>query len=146
MAHTRVVGDRWRYWPKEDSATQRPPMMTPMRMAKPTSETWVILPGWTKRSHRPMQMAIGIVMPTLKTPQGDSASALTQTIARTARTIMSMTRTTTVATTPPIRPISSVAIWPSERPPRRIEKNRTSMSWTAPARTTPRMIQSVPGR
>ena len=36
--------------------------------------------------------------------------ALTQTMARTARTIMSMTKTTTVATMPPILPISSVAI------------------------------------
>ncbi len=55
-------------------------------------------------------MAIGIVMPTEKTPQGEAASALTQTMARTARTIMSMTKTTTVATMPPILPISSVAI------------------------------------
>ena len=59
---------------------------------------------------------------------------------------MSMTKTTMVATMPPIRPISSVAIWPRERPPRRMEKNRTSMSWTAPATSTPMMIHRVPGR
>lgn len=121
-------------------------MMTPIRTAKPTMETWVIRPGWTKRSHRPMHTAIGMVQPTEKTPQGEEASALTQTMARTARTIMSMTKTTIVATMPPILPISSVAIWPSDRPPRRMEKNRTSMSWTAPATTTPRMIHRVPGR
>ena len=121
-------------------------MMTAMSRPKPTKETWVILPGWTKRSHRPIPMAIGMVIPTEKTPQGEAARALTQTMARTARTIMSMTKTTMVATMPPIRPISSVAIWPRERPPRRMEKNRTSMSWTAPATSTPMMIHRVPGR
>ena len=75
-----------------------------------------------------MQIAIGIVDPTEKTPHGDAANAFTQTMASTASTIMSITNTTIVATVPPILPISSVAICPRERPPRRIEKNSTNMS------------------
>ena len=51
-----------------------------------------------------------------------------------------------MATVPPTRPISSRAIWPRERPPRRMEKKSTSMSWIAPAMHTPKMIHSVPGR
>jgi hypothetical protein len=31
-------------------------------------------------------------------------------------------------------------------PSRRIEKNRITMSWTAPAKMTPATIQIVPGR
>ena len=121
-------------------------MNTMMSMVQPTTETCVILPGCTYRSQMPMKMAIGMVHPTEKTPHGEAASALTHTMASTARTIMSMTSTMTVAAVPPIFPISSVAICPSERPPRRMEKKRTSMSWIAPATHTPRMIHSVLGR
>ena len=55
-------------------------------------------------------------------------------------------RTATMAAVPPTGPISSRAIWPRLRPLRRVEKNSVTMSWTAPANTTPTMIQIVPGR
>ena len=35
---------------------------------------------------------------------------------------------------------------PEHLPSRRVEKNRTTMSWTAPAKITPTMIQMVPGK
>ncbi|GGX26906.1 hypothetical protein GCM10010321_47050 [Streptomyces chartreusis] len=57
-----------------------------------------------------------------------------------------MTNVATSAAAPPNGPISSRAICPSERPSRRVEKNSTTMSWTAPAKMTPAMIQIVPGR
>ena len=47
---------------------------------------------------------------------------------------------------PATMPISSRTIWPRLLPLRRIEKNSTIMSWTAPAKITPTMIQAVPGR
>ena len=50
------------------------------------------------------------------------------------------------AAMPPMTPISSRTIWPRLLPSRRIEKNSTTMSWTAPAKMTPTMIQIVPGR
>ncbi len=55
-------------------------------------------------------------------------------------------RTAIIATTPPVRPSSSRAIWPSDLPLRRMEQNSTTKSCTAPQITAPRMIQSVPGR
>jgi len=93
-----------------------------------------------------MKSAIGIVMPIEKTPHGDSASALTTTSARTASSSIMIRKTAISAATPPTTPISSRTIWPSDLPLRRIEKNRITMSWTAPARMTPTMIQIVPGR
>lgn len=93
-----------------------------------------------------MNRAIGMVQPIENTPQGLSASALTTIRASTARTIIIMTKTTTIAMAPPTGPISSRAICPIDLPPRRIEKNSTSMSWTPPATTTPKMIHMVPGR
>ena len=50
------------------------------------------------------------------------------------------------AAAPPTGPISSRAICPRLLPSRRIEKNSVTMSCTAPASTTPTMIQIVPGR
>ena len=57
-----------------------------------------------------------------------------------------MEKTATSAATPPTGPISSRAIWPRLLPSRRMEKNRTTMSCTAPAKMTPTMIHIVPGR
>ena len=57
-----------------------------------------------------------------------------------------MAKTATSAATPPTGPISSRAIWPRLLPLRRMEKNRTTMSCTAPAKMTPMMIHMVPGR
>ncbi|MDT4879471.1 hypothetical protein FQZ97_1151490 [compost metagenome] len=64
-------------------------------------------------------------MPTEKTPQGLSASAFTTTRARMATMITMISRVAMRAAVPPITPSSSRAIWPSERPPRRMEKNST---------------------
>ena len=55
-------------------------------------------------------------------------------------------KTAISAATPPTGPISSRAIWPRLLPSRRMEKNRITMSCTAPAKMTPTMIQIVPGR
>ena len=81
-----------------------------------------------------------------KAPHGDCASALTTTSASTASRMIMMAKTAISAATPPIGPISSRAIWPSLLPSRRIEKNRITMSCTAPAKMTPTTIQIVPGR
>ncbi|MDR6175608.1 hypothetical protein QE366_002867 [Nocardioides zeae] len=93
-----------------------------------------------------MKSAIGIVRPMEKTPHGDSASALTTTSDRTARMMIMMAKTAMSAAVPPTTPISSRIIWPRLLPSRRIEKNSTTMSCTAPAKMTPTMIQMVPGR
>ena len=93
-ATTKVVGVRWKNSCRAGfSETQRPPIMAAMSNANPTIDTPVMAPGWTNRSQSPMPRAIGIVMDTEKTPHGDSASALTQIMARTASTIMSMINT-----------------------------------------------------
>jgi hypothetical protein len=93
-----------------------------------------------------MNSAIGMVMAIEKVPQGDSARALTTTRASTASRMIMMASTATRAATPPMGPISSRAIWPKLLPSRRMEKNSVTMSWTAPAKMTPTMIQMVPGR
>ena len=87
-----------------------------------------------------------MVRPIEKTPQGDSARALTTTRARTARMMIMIAKTAISAAMPPTTPISSRTIWPRLLPSRRMEKNITTMSWTAPAKMTPTMIQIVPGR
>jgi hypothetical protein len=57
-----------------------------------------------------------------------------------------MAKTAIRAAAPPARPISSRAICPSDFPSRRIDRNSTTMSCTAPAKITPATIQIVPGR
>ena len=96
--------------------------------------------------YQPMSMAIGIVMPTVKVPQGLCLRAFTTTSASTAIRITMMKKTPSSAAKPPRGPISSFAIWPSERPSRRRLPHRMQKSCTAPPRTTPARIQSVPGR
>ncbi|GAA1033950.1 hypothetical protein GCM10009557_37250 [Virgisporangium ochraceum] len=93
-----------------------------------------------------MNSAIGIVIAIENVPHGESASAFTTTSASTPSRMIMMTNTEINAATPPIGPISSRAIWPRLFPLRRIEKNMTTMSCTAPAKITPRMIHMVPGR
>jgi len=83
---------------------------------------------------------MGIVMAIENVPHGESASALTTTSARTARRMTMIENTASSAATPPTGPISSRAIWPSDLPSRRIEKNRIVMSCTAPAKMTPTTI------
>ena len=93
-----------------------------------------------------MRNAIGTVIVIENMPQGDCASAFTTTSASTASRMIMIENTASSAATPPTGPISSRAIWPRLLPSRRIEKNRTTMSCTAPAKMTPTMIQIVPGR
>ncbi len=93
-----------------------------------------------------MKIAIGMVIAIEKTPHGLSARAPTTTSASTASRITMMARTPTMAAAPPTAPSSSRAIWPSERPRRRVEIDSTRKSWTQPANTAPMMIQMVPGR
>ena len=93
-----------------------------------------------------MKSAMGMVRPIEKTPHGDSASAFTTTSASTARMMIMIAKTAIRAAVPPTTPISSRTIWPRLLPSRRIDRNSTTMSWTAPARMTPTMIQMVPGR
>ena len=50
------------------------------------------------------------------------------------------------AMAPATGPISERIMSPSERPSRRVDRNSTVMSCTAPANTTPARIHSVPGR
>ena len=82
----------------------------------------------------------------VKTPQGLSRSALTTTSASTASRITMMARTAIIASMPVTGPVSSLAIWPSDLPSRRMEAKRMMKSWTAPPSTTPKTIQIVPGR
>ena len=93
-----------------------------------------------------MKNAIGIVIARLNVPHGEFASALTTTSASTASRITMIASTAISAAAPPTGPISSRAICPRLLPSRRIEKNRTTMSCTAPAKITPTTIQIVPGR
>jgi hypothetical protein len=87
-----------------------------------------------------------MVMATVKVPHGLSAKALTTTSASTASRITMIIRMPIIEITPADGPISARIISPSDLPSRRVEKNSTSMSWTAPARTTPNRIHSVPGK
>ncbi len=93
-----------------------------------------------------MKNAIGMVIAIENVPHGDSASALTTTSASTASRMIMMSSTAISAAAPPNGPISSRAICPRLLPSRRTEKNRMTMSCTAPAKITPTMIQIVPGR
>ena len=102
--------------------------------------------GRTPFMYQPISIAIGIVAPTVNVPHGLCRSAFTTTSARTAIRITMMKKTPTSAANPPTGPISSFAICPSERASRRRLPQRMHMSCTAPPRTTPARIQSVPGR
>lgn len=111
--------------PHSVPATQPPPMMAARSRTNPITEISVMRPGRIQRRYTPMKSAIGMVMATENTPHGDSPRALTTTRARMAVMITMISRVAMIAAVPPTRPSSSRAIWPSERPPRRIEKNRT---------------------
>ena len=87
-----------------------------------------------------------MVQDTVKVPHGLLLRAFTTTSASTARMITQMSSTPTPAMVPATGPISERIMSPSERASRRVERNSTIMSWTAPANTTPARIHSVPGR
>ena len=93
-----------------------------------------------------MNTAIGMVATIVNVPHALSRSALTTTSPTTARRMIMISSTVTSAVKPPRVPISSRAIWPSDLPSRRIEQNRITKSCTAPPRTAPIMIHSVPGK
>ena len=93
-----------------------------------------------------MNMAMGMVAPTVNTPQGLSASALTTTKARTASKIIMMARIAAMPMTPAVVCSSSFTIWASDLPSRRIEQNRMTKSCTAPPSTTPIKIHNAPGK
>jgi len=93
-----------------------------------------------------MNIAIGMVAPTVNTPHGLSPSALTTTRASTASRMMRMATMATAATVPAAVPSSSRIICASDLPSRRIEQNRMTKSCTAPPSTTPIRIHSVPGK
>ena len=83
---------------------------------------------------------------TVKVPHGLPISAFTTTSASTARMMMQISSTPTPAMVPATGPISERTMSPSERPSRRVDRNSTVMSCTAPANTTPARIHNVPGR
>jgi hypothetical protein len=89
---------------------------------------------------------MGIVQNTANVPQGLPFKALTTTSASTARMMMQMSSTPIPAMAPATEPISERIMSPSERPSRRVERNSTVMSCTAPAKTTPARIHKVPGK
>ena len=93
-----------------------------------------------------MIRAIGMVIPMENTAHGEAAMALMATSARNAMAMAVITTRKMDRIIPPNLPISSVAIWPRERPRRLAEIHSTSMSCTAPAKITPRMIHRVEGR
>ena len=51
-----------------------------------------------------------------------------------------------MATMPTTGLTSSLSIWPSDLPQRRIDANRMTASWTPPPRVAPMRIHSMPGR
>jgi hypothetical protein len=103
-------------------------------------------PGRRWRMKSPIRMAIGIVVATVDVAHGLWRIAFTTTRPRTAIRMIMMAITPISATAPPIGPSSSRAIWPSERPSRRIEQNNETKSCTQPPRVAPIRIHNVPGR
>ena len=95
---------------------------------------------------RPISKAMGIVAATVDVAQGLWRIAFTTTRPSTAMRMIMIAITPINATAPPMGPSSSRAIWPSERPSRRIEQNSATKSCTQPPRTAPIRIHSVPGR
>ena len=93
-----------------------------------------------------MNSAMGMVAAIVKVPHGLPFSAFTTTSATTASRMIMIINTVSSATNPPVLPISSRAIWPSDFPLRRMDANRITKSCTAPPSTAPMMIHRVPGR
>ncbi len=75
-----------------------------------------------------MNMAMGMVAATVKTPQGLSASALTTTRASTASSTIMMAKIARVPTLPAMALISSRTIWARDFPSRRSEAARMTKS------------------
>ena len=90
-------------------------------------------------------MAMGMVMPMVKTPQGLLDSALTTTIPSPANVTSKMNRMAIMTTRPEKGPISVRAISARDLPLCRTEATRTVKSCTAPAITAPTTSQISPG-
>jgi len=116
------------------------------RRATPIAVASAILPGRRLFIHSPISSAIGMVDDSVKRPHGLSRSALTTTSASTASKMIMIAKIATIAARPATGFTSSLAIWPSDLPSRRIDAQRMRKSWTAPPSTTPAMSQIVPGR
>ena len=129
-----------------EADTYRPPTSASSSSTTPTTEASIVAPGRHTFIQNPISTAIGIVQAMVNTPHGLSLSAFTTTSASTAERITRIASTATMASSPVTYPVSSLAIWPSDLPSRRIEPNRMMKSCTAPASTTPNTIQIVPGR
>ena len=112
----------------------------------PTAVASIVRPGRHTFIQKPMSSAIGMVQAMVNIPHGLSRRALTTTSASTASRMIMMARMAIIAASPVTGPTSSLAIWPSDLPSRRIEAKRITKSCTAPPRTTPKTIQSMPGR
>jgi hypothetical protein len=129
-----------------EAATHRPATTAKSTSAKPMTDASSTRPGRQKRMYAPISIAMGMVMNSVEAAHGESLMALTTTSATTARRMIMIARTETMAIMPPRRLTSSRAIWPRDFPLRRSEQNRITKSWTQPPRTAPRISHSVPGR
>ena len=87
-----------------------------------------------------------MVAATVDVAQGLCFMALTTTKPSTAIKIIIIKKVPISAAAPPIGPISSRAICPKLRALRRVEKNRVTISCTAPPNTAPIKIHKVPGK
>ena len=92
------------------------------------AEASITLPTRPQRKYPPMNIAMGTVAPTVKTPHGLSASALITTSASTASRMIMMARMATMPMTPAVEWSSSLTICASDLPLRRIEQNRITKS------------------
>ena len=129
-----------------DAATWRPATRAISSRTTPTAVASIVRPGRHAFIQKPISTAIGMVQVMVNTPHGLSLSAFTTTRASTASRITMIARTATMVRMPVSVPVSSLAIWPSDFPSRRMEAKRMMKSCTAPATTTPITIQMVPGR
>ena len=79
-------------------------------------------------------------------PHGLCTKAFTTISANTAMMMIIIIKMPIEAITPATGPSSCLTISPKDLPSRRMETNSTTISCTAPANTTPKMIHKVPGR
>ena len=94
----------------------------------------------------PITKASGMVAAMVKRPHGLSARAFTTTRPSTASRIVMIANKLIIAMRPITGLSSSLSIWPSDLPLRRIEAKRMTASCTPPPRVAPTSSQSVPGR
>jgi hypothetical protein len=105
-------------WAKLELATMCPVKTAANSITTPPTEgqPMFTLPGVALNIHRPIRMAMGAVMPMVKTPHGLLESALTTTMPSPASVTSRMKSTAIMLTTPAKGPISVMAMEGSERP------------------------------